>query len=86
MTMPHEITQRSPPRLSCWLLEVAYPLWSQSGWDERRGGVHERLSADGPRVADADGSFVREPSPASSFQHIVCATGELSAALHGAVA
>lgn len=28
-----------------------------------------------------DGSFVREPAPASSFYHIVCAIGELAAAL-----
>jgi len=31
-----------------------------------------------------DGSFPREPSPASSFYHIVCAIGELAAALDGA--
>lgn len=33
-----------------------------------------------------DGSFVTEPSPASSFYHIVCAIGELSSALETAVA
>jgi mannose/cellobiose epimerase-like protein (N-acyl-D-glucosamine 2-epimerase family) len=31
-----------------------------------------------------DGSFVREPAPASSFYHIVCGIGELAAALEAA--
>jgi mannose-6-phosphate isomerase len=31
-----------------------------------------------------DGSFPREPSPASSFYHIVCAIAELASALEGA--
>lgn len=33
-----------------------------------------------------DGSFVHEPSPASTFYHIVCAVGELASALETAVA
>ncbi len=35
-----------------WLLEAAYPLWSQRGWDSVRGGFHERLAADGPVLTD----------------------------------
>jgi mannose-6-phosphate isomerase len=33
-----------------------------------------------------DGRFVQQPAPASSFYHIVCALGELSAALEHAPA
>ena len=36
-----------------WLLEQAYPLWAQRGWDSVRGGFHERLGADGPVLTDA---------------------------------
>ncbi len=35
-----------------WLLEAAYPLWWQRGWDSVRGGFHERLAADGPVLTD----------------------------------
>lgn len=34
-------------RLRQWLLESAYPLWSQRGVDDGRGGFFERLAQDG---------------------------------------
>ena len=36
-----------------WLLEEAYPVWAQWGWDAALGGFHERLGRDGPAIADA---------------------------------
>ena len=38
--------------LTGWLLEAAYPLWAQAGYDLRGGGFYERLSADGPETTD----------------------------------
>jgi len=34
-------------RLKRWLLEHAYPIWWEHGFDHRRGGFHERLAQDG---------------------------------------
>ncbi len=36
-----------------WLLEQAYPLWAQRGWDSSRVGFHERLGPGGPVLTDA---------------------------------
>lgn len=33
--------------LSSWLIDSAYPLWSDAGVDRDNGGFHERLSLDG---------------------------------------
>jgi mannose-6-phosphate isomerase len=30
-----------------WLQEAALPLWASAGWDQRRGGFHERLNLEG---------------------------------------
>lgn len=50
--MPDEASRGALGRLERWLLCEAYPLWSQLGWDERRGGFHERLAAGGPPAGD----------------------------------
>jgi len=45
--------RNSHDALHRWLLEQAYPLWAQRGWDSVRGGFHERLGPDGPVPTDA---------------------------------
>jgi len=51
--MPHDDPRRALARLERWLLNEAYPVWTERGWDEKQGGFHERLTADGPVAADA---------------------------------
>lgn len=40
-------------QLRTWLAGTALPLWAQQGYDHKRGGFQERLSAQGPLSADA---------------------------------
>jgi mannose/cellobiose epimerase-like protein (N-acyl-D-glucosamine 2-epimerase family) len=48
-----DIARPALARLERWLLTDAYPVWSRLGWDERHGGFHERLAADGPVAGDS---------------------------------
>lgn len=51
--MSLDAPRRALARLERWLLTDAYPVWAERGWDETRGGFHERLTADGPAASDA---------------------------------
>jgi mannose/cellobiose epimerase-like protein (N-acyl-D-glucosamine 2-epimerase family) len=43
--LAHAAAERD--RLKRWLVDSAYPLWWEQGFDHRRGGFHERLAQDG---------------------------------------
>lgn len=53
-------------RLQHWLLQSAFPLWSERGVDSERGGFYERLAADG-RALDEPRRARVQPRQVYSF-------------------
>jgi mannose-6-phosphate isomerase len=47
--MPDRLTA-ARDTLKTWLLNDAYPLWWEAGYDHARGGFHEKLSLDGAPI------------------------------------
>ncbi len=45
--MPASAFTPARDRLKSWLLNEAYPLWWEQGYDHARGGFHEKLNLDG---------------------------------------
>lgn len=38
---------KNATRFCDWMRDAALPVWAEAGWDEQRGGFHERLNLDG---------------------------------------
>ena len=58
--------------LKSWLLNDAYPLWWEAGYDHARGGFHEKLNLDGTPTEAPRGARVQ---PRQIFAYAVA--GEL---------